>query len=131
MNSSQRLRLLAVSLVTAAVASISGPAVAATTTGGPPGRGGHENTQRCYTDVAPQTVNGFSNHARQRMAERGVSEDEIRNGVRIGARTASCQQNGNWRYTLGMSGGELVVIVGIGNGGWNVVTVFWKNESNA
>ncbi|MFF5131309.1 DUF4258 domain-containing protein [Streptomyces syringium] len=128
MNSSQRLRLLAVSLVTAAVASIAGPAVAATATVGPPGRGGHENTQRCYSDVPPQDFKGFSNHALQRMAERGVSEKEIRDGVRLGARTASCQQNGNWRYTLGMSGGELVVILGISTGGWNVVTVFWNGE---
>ncbi|MFI1253365.1 DUF4258 domain-containing protein [Streptomyces netropsis] len=131
MNSSQRLRLLAVSLVTAAVAGISGPAVAASATVGPPTRGGHETTQRCYSDVAPSTVNGFSNHALQRMAERGVSEGEVRDGIRIGARTASCQQNGNWRYTLGMANGQLVVIVGLGNGGWNVVTVFWKNESYA
>ncbi|GGR06264.1 DUF4258 domain-containing protein [Streptomyces netropsis] len=128
MNSSQRLRLLAVSLVTAAVASISGPAVAATATVGPPTRGGHETTNRCYSDAGPTTYNRISGHARDRMAERGVSEAEVAAAVRIGAGKAFCQSNGKWRYTVGMANGQLVVIVGLGEGGWNVVTVFWKGE---
>ncbi|MGX8906271.1 DUF4258 domain-containing protein [Streptomyces netropsis] len=119
---------MAVSLVTAAVASISGPAVAATTTVGPPTRGGHETVSRCYSDAAPKAYSRISGHARDRMAERGVSEAEVEAAVRIGAGKAFCQSNGNWRYTVGMANGQLVVIVGLGEGGWNVVTAFWKGK---
>ncbi|GHC41512.1 hypothetical protein [Streptomyces cinnamoneus] len=43
--------------------------------------------------------------------------------------SATCQPNGNWRYSIGMAEGQLVVVIGLGNGGWTVVTVFWKGES--
>ncbi|WP_030723584.1 DUF4258 domain-containing protein [Streptomyces sp. NRRL F-2580] len=129
MNTSKRLRLLALGFVTSAVMGISGPAMAATTTAGPPIRGGHEVTNRCYSDVAPSAYDRITQHARDRMNERGVTEDDIQKVMRVGAKNAACQQNGNWRYTLGLSsGGELVVLVGLGDGGWNVVTVFWKGE---
>ncbi|MFF9639873.1 DUF4258 domain-containing protein [Kitasatospora aureofaciens] len=139
MNSSKRLRLMAVSVVTAAVAVVSGPALAAPAfaaqpTGqvalvNPPTRGGHEPTfADCGSDHAPGSFDQISQHAQQRMAERGVSEDELRNGVRIGARTAWCQTNGSWRYSLGMDGGQLEVIIGANKGKWVVVTVFWKGE---
>jgi hypothetical protein len=128
-NTSKRLRLLALGFVTSAVMGISGPAMAASTTAGPPVRGGHEVTNRCYSDVAPSAYDRISQHARDRMNERGVTEDDIQKVVRVGAKNAACQPNGNWRYTLGLSsGGELVVLVGLGEGGWNVVTVFWKGE---
>ncbi|MEU1308671.1 DUF4258 domain-containing protein [Streptomyces cinnamoneus] len=129
MNTSQRLRLLALSLLTSAVAVVAGPVADASALAGPPPRGGHETTQRCYSDVAPSSWDRISNHAQQRMDERHVSRDALANGVRIGARSATCQPNGNWRYSIGMADGQLVVIIGLGNGGWNVVTVFWKGES--
>ncbi|MGI5335915.1 DUF4258 domain-containing protein [Streptomyces sp. CA-181903] len=129
-NTPQRLRLLALGLLTAAMAAVTGPALAAPAVLPPPTRGGHETTQRCYSDVAPSRYDRITNHARQRMSERGISEDELANGVRIGARSATCQQNGNWRYTLGMANGQLTVIIGLGEGGWNVITVFWKGESD-
>ncbi|MFD7082430.1 DUF4258 domain-containing protein [Streptomyces sp. NPDC002181] len=129
MNTSKRLRLLALGLVTSAVMGISGPAMAATTTAGPPVRGGHEVANRCYSDVAPSSYDRITQHARERMNERKVTDEDIQKVVRLGAKKASCQQNGNWRYMLGLSsGGELVVIVGLGEGGWNVVTVFWNGE---
>ncbi|MFE5768602.1 DUF4258 domain-containing protein [Streptomyces sp. NPDC056485] len=129
MNTSKRLRLLSLGLVTAAVMGISGPAMAATTSAGPPIRGGHEVGNRCYSDVAPSSYARITQHARERMDERKVTDEDIAKVVRLGAKNASCQQNGNWRYMLGLSsGGELVVIVGLGEGGWNVVTVFWNGE---
>ncbi|MFB7181071.1 DUF4258 domain-containing protein [Streptomyces sp. NPDC056257] len=132
MNTSKRLRLLALGFVTSAVMGISGPVMAATTTAGPPTRGGHEVTNRCYSDVAPSAYDRIIPHARDRMNERGVTEDDIQKVVRLNAKHAVCQQNGNWRYMLGLSNGrELVVIVGLGDGGWNVVTVFWKEEKDS
>ncbi|MEV7444440.1 DUF4258 domain-containing protein [Streptomyces sp. NPDC091204] len=132
MNTSKRLRLLALGFVTSAVMGISGPAMAATTTAGPPIRGGHEVTNRCYSDAGPSAYDRITRHAHDRMDERGVTEDDVQKVVRLNAKKAVCQQNGNWRYMLGLSNGqELVVIVGLGDGGWNVVTVFWKGEKES
>ncbi|MGW2372655.1 DUF4258 domain-containing protein [Kitasatospora sp. NPDC001683] len=141
MNSSKRLRLMAVSAVTAAVAAVAGPALAvpafaAQPTGqvalvNPPTRGGHEPTfADCGSDHAPGSFDRISQHAEQRMKDRDVSEDELRNAVRINAKDAWCQTNGNWHYSLGMAGGQLEVIIGANRGQWVVVTVFWKGEPN-
>ncbi|MFI5672452.1 DUF4258 domain-containing protein [Streptomyces sp. NPDC051704] len=80
--------------------------------------------QDCSNNSAPQGLRSLSQHIRDRMAERHISEDELQNAVRIGSRTAQCQDNGRWKYTLGMSGGELVVIAS-----WNGVgvTAWWNN----
>ncbi|MDH6576621.1 DUF4258 domain-containing protein [Kitasatospora sp. MAP5-34] len=83
-------------------------------------------THDCYSDVAPSAIDRLSQHVQDRMDERGVSRDQLDNAIRIGARNAKCQPNGNWRYTLGMSDGELTVIVGLGNGGWVAVTAWWN-----
>ncbi|MFE2551979.1 hypothetical protein ACFXGI_26000 [Streptomyces sp. NPDC059355] len=80
--------------------------------------------QDCSNNSAPQGLRSLSQHIRDRMAERHIGEDELQNAVRIGSRTAQCQDNGRWKYTLGMSGGELVVIAS-----WNGVgvTAWWNN----
>ncbi|MFF4850609.1 hypothetical protein [Streptomyces sp. NPDC001194] len=80
--------------------------------------------QDCSNNSAPQGLRSLSQHIRDRMAERHITEDELQNAVRIGSRTAQCQDNGRWKYTLGMSGGELVVIAS-----WNGVgvTAWWNN----
>ncbi|MFE2877650.1 DUF4258 domain-containing protein [Streptomyces roseus] len=77
----------------------------------------------CTNHSAPQGLTSMSQHIRERMAERDISEDELQNAVRIGSRTAQCQDNGRWKYTLGMSRGWLVVIVSWNGAG---VTAWWN-----
>ncbi|MFE3765890.1 hypothetical protein ACFXPI_29475 [Streptomyces sp. NPDC059104] len=78
--------------------------------------------QDCNNNAAPTSLRRMSQHIWDRMAERKISEEEIQNAVRIGARNARCQDNGRWMYELGMSGGLLVVIVSWDGAG---VTAWW------
>ncbi|MFF4424711.1 hypothetical protein ACFY04_28715 [Streptomyces sp. NPDC001549] len=76
----------------------------------------------CNNNPAPTSLRRMSQHIWDRMAERKISEQELQDAVRIGARTATCQDNGRWKYELGMSGGLLVVIVSWDGAG---VTAWW------
>ncbi|WP_035796648.1 DUF4258 domain-containing protein [Kitasatospora mediocidica] len=81
------------------------------------------------SEGAPQSIDVFTQHVRDRMNERNISEDEIQNAVRIGSRTASCDRTtGRWRYDLGMpSGGLLTVIVAVNAVQGNVAVTAWWN----
>ncbi|WP_329569460.1 DUF4258 domain-containing protein [Kitasatospora sp. NBC_01266] len=79
----------------------------------------------CGDDGAPGAIDVLSQHVQDRMNERDITRDELDKAIRIGARTAQCV-NGNWRYTLGMDGGWLTVVVGLGNGGWVAITAWWN-----
>ncbi|WP_331733026.1 hypothetical protein [Streptomyces sp. NBC_01276] len=76
--------------------------------------------------TAPTSLRGASQHMRQRMAERRVSWDDIQTVVRVGAPNAYCQDNGKWRYEVGLSDGRLIAVIG-SQDAWGV-TVFVNNE---
>jgi hypothetical protein len=63
----------------------------------------------------PSTVCGYSNHALDRMASRGISPLDVRMTVALGADSAFRNDHGNWQYE---SGGLIVVM----NDGGCVVT---------
>ncbi|MFJ8166643.1 hypothetical protein ACIRBY_37765 [Streptomyces sp. NPDC096136] len=72
----------------------------------------------CRTLDAPTHIDDLTqDHMQQRMHERDVTEEDVQDAVRIGARTAVCQSNGRWKYELGIgrAGATLVVIVGWNN----------------
>jgi hypothetical protein len=70
------------------------------------------------TAGAPQKVAGFTPHCRQRMAERGFTEDRVRLIVAVSWDDATPQGDGTWRYD---STGDGTVV--LNNNGW-CVTVF-------
>ena len=46
----------------------------------------------------PSTVCGYSNHALDQMAERGISPFDVRMAVALGANSAFVNNHGNWQY---------------------------------
>jgi hypothetical protein len=46
----------------------------------------------------PSTVCGFSDHALDRMASRGISPLDVRMAVALGADSAFLNDHGNWQY---------------------------------
>ncbi|MGK4580504.1 DUF4258 domain-containing protein [Kitasatospora sp. HPMI-4] len=122
-----RLRLAVAAVLTSGLALFSGPAIAATPAlGNPPIHCDFDCVQRGCGPAAPEAVARISEHAMDRMNGRQVSQDELNKAIAIGAKSAWCQtDNGRWHYTVGMSGGELHVIVAGSDPDWVVVTVYW------
>jgi hypothetical protein len=67
----------------------------------------------------PSTVCGYSQHALDRMATRGISPLDVRTTVALGADSAFRNDHGNWQYE---SGGLIVVM----NDAGCVVTAFTR-----
>ncbi|MER5635487.1 DUF4258 domain-containing protein [Kitasatospora sp. NPDC002227] len=124
-----RLRLAAVAAVTAGLALLSGPALAATPgLARPAVRCDFDctATTNCHTDPqAPTYAPYLSDHALDRMNGRQVTRDEI-DGVMRNIRPF-CQDNGNWHYIAEKAEGQLHVIVGWSEyrSDWIIVTVYW------
>lgn len=128
---SQRFRRAFLALVASGAALFSAPVLAAAPAAalGNPSIHCDSNCLLPNTDcggTAPTSVDNFTKHARDRMAERGISEDQVHKAVELGARTAVCQNDGKWCYELGSADGILkVILVWSHDSTAVVVTVFW------
>ncbi|MDH6577637.1 DUF4258 domain-containing protein [Kitasatospora sp. MAP5-34] len=75
----------------------------------------------------PTSIDYYSQHARDRMAERNISVDEVQRA--LGGSNHSCDRRGIWTISRGMDGGLLTLVVAT-NGDWSttLVTAYWDGQ---
>ncbi|MER6781089.1 MULTISPECIES: DUF4258 domain-containing protein [unclassified Streptomyces] len=79
----------------------------------------------CGTDFAPTTIEYWSDHIFDRMAERGISEAQVRAVVATGNGWCQTSQK-TFLYQEPVGGKTLAVAVGWSRNGSTAVTAYWK-----
>ncbi|MET8755571.1 DUF4258 domain-containing protein [Streptomyces sp. NPDC004667] len=79
----------------------------------------------CGTDDAPTTIDFWSDHMFDRMAERGITEQQVRAVVATGDGWCQVTQK-TFLYKVDVGGRILAVVVGWSRNGNTAVTAYWK-----